>query len=243
MNFEEAILDRVRRLPPAKQEQVLRFADGLQQGPLVKIVPSRDLRCEMEWLEENRARYADQWVVVEGKRLIAADVDGHKAFAAAKAAGIDVPFLVHVLPEDTLPFVPGCKCRYRSSSLLPVAMRPPMVLRSRPSLVWVSRRWSWVRGWIRERRIAFSSAGTPTRSDWASNRDGPAFPHHGGLVCRIRAWGHDPYARHWVFGACLLRSRLRLQPEFLGPFWLAWPPSCRDHRLRSRALSECLRLV
>jgi hypothetical protein len=61
----------------------------------------------MDWIQENRAKYADQWVVVEGDRLIAADADGHKAFATAKAAGIEVPFLVHVLPEDPLPFVPG----------------------------------------------------------------------------------------------------------------------------------------
>ena len=71
------------------------------------LVPSRDRRREMDWIKENRAKYADQWIVVDGDRLIAANADGHKAFAAAKAAGIDVPFLVHVLPEDPLPFVPG----------------------------------------------------------------------------------------------------------------------------------------
>ena len=107
MSLEEAILDRVRRLPPTKQEQVLRFADGLQQKPTSRMVPSRDRGREMDWIKENRAGYADQWVVVDGDRLIAANVDGHKAFAAAKAAGIDVPFLVHVLPEDPLPFVAG----------------------------------------------------------------------------------------------------------------------------------------
>jgi hypothetical protein len=31
MSLEEAIMDKVRRLPPAKQEEVLRFADGLQR--------------------------------------------------------------------------------------------------------------------------------------------------------------------------------------------------------------------
>jgi len=61
----------------------------------------------MDWIKENRARYADQWVVVDGDRLIAANVDGHQAFIGAQAAGIDVPFLVHVLPEDPLPFVAG----------------------------------------------------------------------------------------------------------------------------------------
>jgi len=107
MNLEEAILDRVRRLPPVKQEEVLRFADGLQHRAAARMVPSRDRTREMEWIGENRVAYANQWVVVEGDRLIAADADGHKVFAAAKAAGIEVPFLVHVLPEDPLPFVAG----------------------------------------------------------------------------------------------------------------------------------------
>jgi hypothetical protein len=107
MSVEEAILDKVRRLPPAKQQEVLRFADGLQHQSVVRAVPSRDRSREMDWIRENRSRYANRWVVVEGDRLIAEDEDGHKVFAAAKDAGIEVPFLVHVLPEDPLPFVPG----------------------------------------------------------------------------------------------------------------------------------------
>ena len=107
MSVEEAILDKVRRLPPAKQQEVLRFADGLQKQSVVRAVPSRDRSREMDWIRENRSRYANRWVVVEGDRLIAEDEDGHKVFAAAKDAGIEVPFLVHVLPEDPLPFVPG----------------------------------------------------------------------------------------------------------------------------------------
>jgi hypothetical protein len=107
MSLEEAILDSVRRLPPAKQEVVLRFAEDLQHRAAARMVPSRDRTKEMKWIAENRSAYANQWVVVEGDRLIAADADGHKVFAAAKAAGVEVPFLLHVLPEDPLPFVPG----------------------------------------------------------------------------------------------------------------------------------------
>jgi hypothetical protein len=107
MNLEEAILDKVRRLPPAKQEQVLHFADGLQRQAASKTVPFRDRQKEMAWIKNNRNQFANQWVVVEGERLIAADADGHRAFAIAKAAGIAVPFLVHILPEDPLPFIPG----------------------------------------------------------------------------------------------------------------------------------------
>jgi hypothetical protein len=45
--------------------------------------------------------------LVEGDRLIAANVDPLRVFSAAKAAGIPIPFVVHVLPEDPLAFVPG----------------------------------------------------------------------------------------------------------------------------------------
>jgi hypothetical protein len=106
MSLEEAIMDKVRRLPPEKQEEVLRFADGLQDSARVRIVPSRDRTMEMRWIDLNRAAFADQWVAVEGDRLVAAG-NPTKVFAAAKEEGIRIPFVVHMLPEDPLPFVPG----------------------------------------------------------------------------------------------------------------------------------------
>lgn len=107
MSLQEAILDKVRRLPPAMQQEALRFADGLQRNTATRIVPSPDRTKETTWIEENRAAYAGQWVAVEGDRLIAAGVDPLRVFAAAKEQGIQVPFVVHVLPDDPLPFVPG----------------------------------------------------------------------------------------------------------------------------------------
>ena len=74
---------------------------------MVRLVPCRDRTKEIKWIDENRAAYADQWVAVEGDRLIAAGVDPLEVFAAAKAEGVRIPFVVHVLPEDPLPFVPG----------------------------------------------------------------------------------------------------------------------------------------
>jgi hypothetical protein len=68
MSLEEAILDKVRRLPPAKQQEVLRFADGLQHQSVVRTVPSRGRSREMDWIQENRSRYANRRVVVEGDR-------------------------------------------------------------------------------------------------------------------------------------------------------------------------------
>ena len=107
MNLEEAILDKVRHLPQAKQEEVLRFADGLQRQNAIGPGPSRDRAAERMWIEQNRAAFAGQWVAVEGDRLVAAGPDAQKVFAAAKAEGIQSPFVVHILVEDSLPFVPG----------------------------------------------------------------------------------------------------------------------------------------
>lgn len=106
MSLEEAILERVRRLPAAKQEEVLRFADGLGQqaaGPAA----ARDRTREMKWVKEHRLEFANRWVAVHGDQLIAADVDALKVFSAAKAQGIRTPFVVHILPEDSQPFVSG----------------------------------------------------------------------------------------------------------------------------------------
>ena len=41
MSLEEAILDKVRHLSQAKQEEVLRFADGLRRPDRTKSVPRR----------------------------------------------------------------------------------------------------------------------------------------------------------------------------------------------------------
>jgi hypothetical protein len=61
----------------------------------------------MKWITDNRSAYAGQWVAVEGDRLVAAASDAREVFLAAKAEGIAIPFVVHILPEDSLPFVPG----------------------------------------------------------------------------------------------------------------------------------------
>ena len=70
-------------------------------------VPARDRNRELRWIADNRSAYAGQWVAVEGDRLVVADMDARKVFSAAKAAGIEILFVVHILSEDSLPFVPG----------------------------------------------------------------------------------------------------------------------------------------
>jgi len=43
-------------------------------------------------------------VALDGDSLVAVDPDGLKVYQAAKAKGIEVPFVVHLGPKDPLPF-------------------------------------------------------------------------------------------------------------------------------------------
>jgi hypothetical protein len=107
MSLEEAILERVRRLPPVQQEEVLRFASDLEKPSGTRKVPMRDRSREVRWIDEHRTEHAGQWVALEGERLIAADADAQKVYAAAIAEGIASPFVVRIPPDDASPFVPG----------------------------------------------------------------------------------------------------------------------------------------
>lgn len=104
MSVEDTILDRVRRLPPGKKEDVLRYAEQLMEPPRSRRVPYRDRSREIQWLRENEDKYPHCWVAIEGDQLIAADRDADKVFAAVDAAGIEVPFVIHIVPPNPLPF-------------------------------------------------------------------------------------------------------------------------------------------
>src|SRR5437763_515655 len=60
MSLEQAILDKIRHLPQANQEEVLRFADGLQRQTAIRQIPTRDRTREMKWVARNRAAFADR---------------------------------------------------------------------------------------------------------------------------------------------------------------------------------------
>ena len=85
----------------------MRRASGSQSRLVVRPVRTPDRTRETKWIRDNRSAYADQWVAVESDRLIAAGMDARTVLAAAKVEGIESPFVVHIPPEDSLPFVPG----------------------------------------------------------------------------------------------------------------------------------------
>ena len=76
----------------------------LARSRTVRRVPYVDRSQEMKWIREHQAEYADQWVALDGDRVIAAGFDAEAVFAAARAADVARPFFVHMEPKDALPF-------------------------------------------------------------------------------------------------------------------------------------------
>ncbi len=56
-----------------------------------------------KWLAENREKYMNQWVCLDGDKLIAHGKDALEVDRQAKEAGIKAPFLEHIV-EEKYPF-------------------------------------------------------------------------------------------------------------------------------------------
>lgn len=53
-----------------------------------------------EWVRQNREKYMNKWVCLEGDQLIAHGEDGLEVHRKAKEAGIEVPYLEHIVEES-----------------------------------------------------------------------------------------------------------------------------------------------
>jgi Family of unknown function (DUF5678) len=60
-----------------------------------------------KWLDENSEKYMNQWVCLEGDRLIAHSADGRELYQKAKDAGIEIPFIHHIVEEPKFFFGGG----------------------------------------------------------------------------------------------------------------------------------------
>ena len=56
-----------------------------------------------KWLNEHSEEYMNQWVCLEGDKLIAHSEDGRDLYQKAKEAGIEIPFIHHIV-DESIPF-------------------------------------------------------------------------------------------------------------------------------------------
>ncbi|HEY7547777.1 MAG TPA: DUF5678 domain-containing protein [Blastocatellia bacterium] len=63
-----------------------------------------DCTRELRWLKEHRHEYMEQWVALDGDRLIAHGTNAREVREAAHRNGVELPLMVYIESSDELPF-------------------------------------------------------------------------------------------------------------------------------------------
>ena len=92
----ERILEEVKRLT-ADERRELREALARESAPPLDYDTHERERA---WIECHRDEYLEQWVALDGDRLLAHGSDARVVYLAARAAGIRTPFVEHVKPKS-----------------------------------------------------------------------------------------------------------------------------------------------
>lgn len=98
----EQIIDEARGLSPSEK---LKLREALDHGskqsepdqPTKGDYPTNE--HERAWLDAHRDEYLGQWVALDGDRLIAHGSDAREVYEAARARGVEAPYLDRVEPK------------------------------------------------------------------------------------------------------------------------------------------------
>jgi len=94
------IVNAIHNLPFGEREKVRRLLIEEQREKDEKLKVELELyKKAKQWIEENREEYVNQWVCLEGDRLISHGMDGMEVHRQAKEAGIVAPFMVRIIDE------------------------------------------------------------------------------------------------------------------------------------------------
>jgi len=110
VNFEQAI-EIIKTLPP---EDFRRLDEWFEEQKRKEILSQEEKKNKLKtdlgkykkarkWINENSTEYMNQWVCLEGDQLISHGTDGLEVHRKAKEAGIEAPFLHHIV-DESLPF-------------------------------------------------------------------------------------------------------------------------------------------
>ncbi len=101
--YEHGVLRPLEPLALAEHQRVRLTLDEKPTSWLA-TEPLVERRDEMQWLAQESAPYAGEWVAIEGSRLIAHGISLAEVRAAAKAAGVPDPLFASVPTAPDAPF-------------------------------------------------------------------------------------------------------------------------------------------
>jgi len=104
LGFDQ-ILKSIKQLSELDQERIRRWLDtkGSANGDASRADATRSAKS-LRWLDENREKYAGQWVALDGDRLIASGPTAKEVYSKAKAEGVEIPFVELVTDQAHVPF-------------------------------------------------------------------------------------------------------------------------------------------
>lgn len=107
MTSLEQMIEAAKRLPPQDRRSLQQWLEQQERLDVEEQQKATRLQQELEqyqrakqWIAEHRAEYLGQWVALEGDQLISAGANAKEVDAAARAAGIKVPFVVRIVAEE-----------------------------------------------------------------------------------------------------------------------------------------------
>ncbi len=114
MSTLEQVKNTILTLPHEDRKQLQQWLDEQAHKDANQAAQKESLEARLmlykqteKWLRENREKYMGLWVALEGDRLIAHGPDALRVHAEAKAAGIAIPFVEHIVEDDDKPFFAG----------------------------------------------------------------------------------------------------------------------------------------
>ncbi|HMS42252.1 MAG TPA: DUF5678 domain-containing protein [Pyrinomonadaceae bacterium] len=94
------IIDVIHSLPNNEQEKIRKTLENEKRERNEKLKAEIELyKKAKQWIDEHREEYLNQWVCLEGDRLISYGTDGMDVHRKAKESGIDAPFMVRIIEE------------------------------------------------------------------------------------------------------------------------------------------------
>lgn len=98
------IIEAIHSLPSGEKEKIRKALEEekYEKDEGLKIQLERYEKAK-KWLYENKANYMNKWVCLDGDKLVAVDDDGKTLYQKAKEAGIEIPFIHHIV-DESVPF-------------------------------------------------------------------------------------------------------------------------------------------
>jgi hypothetical protein len=104
-NNLDQVIEIIKTLPIEDYDKLRAVIDNAERAKQQNFEGNlsddqKRMKKSEKWLEENRVKYLNQWVCLYGDQLIASGKDALEVDRKAIEAGIEAPFLEHIVEEE-----------------------------------------------------------------------------------------------------------------------------------------------